>query len=459
MRIPAYLQLVVFLALLSAGAHAAPANARQRPRDAKNWYCYYGPDRVSEQAKYDLVILHTPAATPQVVRQLKDLGVVTIGYISVGADETVRVGNGKGPAGKASWYFDKDKDAQPDIDPVWKSPWANTADPAWRADRVAEARRLVEQCGFDGIFLDTTDNVTIYPEMFDGMVELIESFRRELPEAPIIMNQSWELLRRVATSVDGVMLEGFTTSYDFENKRHRRNPINWDDNGLRQVNKHVMPLRKQHGLAVVVLDYADQNQMDLIQAAADRAASFGFIHCVSTVRLDEIYHYNVTPKADPKYLKPQATPESMSVTLDTPRNGFPAGTVVMPSGCFGGYSVAPIVDGVEDRSKLQWSQVSWASAEDGEPAWVEIRLPEPRAGGELFIEWENGHSSRAFDVQVKESANGLWRDVRKVTHNRTRQCTIELPEKYRVVRINQQPGDGSDKRPDLMWISRIKLKS
>jgi hypothetical protein len=434
-------------------------SARQRLRDAKNYYCYYGADRVSELSKFDVVILHVPAATPQVVRQLKQLGVVTIGYISVGADESVRVGNGKGPGGKASWYFDKNNDNAPDIDPVWKSPWANTADPAWREDRVREAHRLVEECGFNGIFLDTTDNVSIYPEMFDGMVQLIESFRRELPDAPIIMNQSWELLKRCAGTVDGVMLEGFTTSYDFEKKSYRRNPSNWDDNGLRMVKKYVLPVRKQHDLQVVVLDYCKPTDQELIQAAADRAASFGFLHCVAPVELDDVYHYNVTAKTDPKYLKAQATPESLAITLDSPRNGFPAGTQVVPSGAFGGYSVAPIVDGLEDRSKLDWSKVAWASAEDGEPAWLEIRFPKETTGGSLVVEWETGHASRAFSVQTNNAPDGQWSTVCDNSPNRDQTSVIALPPKeYRFIRIIQQPGGGSENRPDLMWVSRLKFK-
>src|SRR3954453_5773528 len=168
---------ITFACSAVAGAARGGGPARQRVRDARSYDCYYGPGRVDELSKYDLVILHTPAATPEVVRQLKERGVVTIGYISCGADESVRDGDGTGPGGKASWYFDKDHDGKPDVDVIWKSPWVNINDPKWHADRVAEARRLVRDAGFDGIFLDTVDNVSVYPEMFDGMVEIIEDFR------------------------------------------------------------------------------------------------------------------------------------------------------------------------------------------------------------------------------------------------------------------------------------------
>src|SRR5688572_27659646 len=113
----------------------AGASARQRVREAKNYYCYYGADRADELAKYDFVVLHTPAATPQLVKTLKDKGVVTIGYITCGEDlPPPRKGDGRGPGGFASWYFDKDNDGKPDTHPIWKSPFANAADPKWRED-------------------------------------------------------------------------------------------------------------------------------------------------------------------------------------------------------------------------------------------------------------------------------------------------------------------------------------
>src|SRR3954470_17029202 len=95
----------IILCTLALACTAAPGagggnTARQRVRDAKSYYCYYGPDRVAELSKYDVVILHTPAATPEIMRQLKEKGIVTIGYISCGSDEFVRDGDGTGPGGK-----------------------------------------------------------------------------------------------------------------------------------------------------------------------------------------------------------------------------------------------------------------------------------------------------------------------------------------------------------------------
>jgi hypothetical protein len=431
--------------------------ARQRVRDAKRYYCYYGAGRVEELARYDVVILHAPAATPETVRALKDRGVVTIGYITCGEDLTVRIGDGTGPGGKASWYFDKDKDGQPDTHPIWKSIFTNAGDRNWRDDRVAEAKRLVNEVGFDGIFLDTVDDVSIYPETFEGMARMIEEFRRALPDAPIVMNQSWELMVKVAPVIDGVMLEGFSTSYDFASKTHRRNPPSWDDAGLARVKKYVEPTRKAHPFQVFVLDYVDPQQVEFAQQAADRAATFGFLHCLAPMALDAVYHINVTGRSDPKWLQRQTTPESMSVTLDKARNGFDAGTQVLPSSCFSGYTVGPIVDGIAERAKLDWSQAAWASAEDGESPWLEVRLPAAKRGGALRIEWEPSHASRDFAVQTKVSDSSEWRDAVRVTDNRDAVVSVTLPtEPYRFIRIQQDANGGGGDRPGLMWVQQIK---
>ena len=451
--------LMLSLALLVAPLDArAATSARQRVREAKSYYCYYGADRAEELKKFEVVILHTPAATAGLVKTLKSNNVVTIGYITCGEDlPPPRKGDGSGPGGFASWYFDKDNDAKPDMHPVWKSPFANAADPKWRADRIKEARRLVEEVGLDGIFLDTVDDVTLYPETFDGMVQLIRDFRAALPDAPIIMNQSWELLLKVAPDIDGLMLEGFSTSYDHESKGYRRNPPSWDDAGLANVKKYIVATRGKFPFKVVVLDYAKPNQKDLIQAAADRAATFGFLHCVAPVSLDDIYETGVIGKADQKWWDAQATPQSLAYTLAQSRNGFPAGTKVLPSSVFPGYGVAAVVDGVEDRAKLDWSKAAWASAEVGEGESLEIRLPQPHRGGTLRIDWQDDHASRAFIVQTRASNASPWQDVRKFDDNRDDVCDIALPKPFETVRILQTAGGGSALRPNLMWISQVRL--
>jgi hypothetical protein len=133
---------------------------------------------------------------------------------------------------------------------------------------------------------------------------------------------------------------------------------------------------------------------------------------------------------------------------------------------FAGYEVAPILDGIVERGKLDWSKAAWASAESDETHSLEIRLPQPRRGGMLKINWQDGHASRAFVVQTFSStaatatseSGGAWRDVKRFAENRDAGCEVALPnEAYDAVRVIQSAGGGSALRPNLMWISQVRL--
>ena len=433
--------------------------ARQRFARAKNFYTYYGGGRVAELSHYDVAVLHTPQMTPAEVGRLTDLGVVAVGYISVGEDDVLRDGDGTGPGGKANWYFDRDADGQPDKNGNWNSHFADAADPKWRADRVETATRMVEEYGFDGIFLDTIDTAQLYPDSAAGMTQLIRELREAMPDKVIVLNQGWAVLPDVAQYGDGIMLESFTATWDFENKSYVMNLPQSLDYHTRRVDGLLNPVRKVHPLKVLVLDYAAKDDLASQQTAADRAATFGFLFAASPIFLDDVYPPIVgTP--DPKWLELLATPESMSYTLGEPANGFPAGSKLVPSGTFAGYTVAPLVDGVADRASLPWNRSSWASGEDGEAASLEIRLPEERTGGTLVIDWngEDGLTpSRAFRVESAQG-DGEWSVVNRVEDNDARRSAVALPGRpYDRLRVVQEPGDGSDQRPNLMWVSQVRL--
>lgn len=446
-------------------APAAPrANRHLPPRarfaQADSFYCYYGSGRVNELSHYDIVIAHSPQMAPADIAALKKLGVVMIGYISVGEDDKLRKGNGQGPGGYASWYFDHDNDGQPDRNNIWNSYYANAADPAWQADRLKAARRLMNEDGYDGIFLDTVDvAASLFPESKPGMIELIRSFRRTAPAAPIVQNQAFGLLAELAPIVDGLMIESFTATYDFENREyilHSPSSLDWT-RGIAQ--NTIDPVRQTTDLQVLVLDYARPDQRESIQMAADRAATFGYRFAAAPIHLDDVYHTGIIGKPDPKWRLRLATPEVMKHVLPAAKNGFPAGTVLMPSGCYGGYRVDPIVDGVRDREKLHWTNAAWASADDGDVAWLEIRFPQPQSRRTLRVRWatDNGrlHASRDYRVEVQRS--GKWHIVQHVTGN-TAEVTIHtLPaDPFDAVRLYQPPGGGNKLRPNLMWIAQVE---
>ena len=440
--------------------------ARTRFKQAGSYYCYYGADRVPELSHYDINILHIPAQSPENVRKLSGLGVVTVGYISVGEDEHLRVGNGKGPGGKASWYFDRDKDGQPDSNTTWRSYFANAGDPEWRKDRLLEAKKLVEEYGFDGFFLDTIEVPDIYPESRPGMIQLVEELRHAFPDKVIVVNRAFHLLSepRISSNIDGVMFESFTTSYDFDTHSYIKFEPQSLDATRTTIERDVAPAIKQYGLRVLALDYCDKDNTEWKQLDFDRAVSFGFLPCVGPISIDDIYDTRgIVGKSDPKYLTRLATAQTMSVKLDAPRNGFPAGTVVEPSSCFMGYSAAAVVDGIKDRAKLPWSKANWAS---DEPEQTEqsllIKLGAPVSGGTVRItfakdggQWYPSHKMR---IEVRGQGASSWQLLQRLADNRANVLEIALPTGATdAIRITQEPGGGSDARPNLMWVGQVEI--
>lgn len=433
--------------------------ARQRFRDARSFYTYYGGGKVAELSRHDIAVLHTPMMASADVRRLSDLGVVTVGYISIGESSKLLDGDGSGPGGKASWYFDQDGNGEPDQNAIWKSWYANTNDPAWRANRVAEAKRLVEEYGFDGIFLDVLNVSEIYPESRPGMLQMIQDLRDALPYAVIVMNQGFDLVAESAPLVDGFMMESFTATYDFETKQYRLHDPASLDFALRRATKVLNPAIDKAPLRVMVLDYALQSDREAMQFAANRATSLGYLFSASPIMLDEVYADIPVGEANEKWLQRQMTPEKLAHKLTKASNGFPARTVVTPSSCFIGYTVAPVVDPSTDRSGCSWSDAAWASAEDGEEPWLEIGMPESRQGGSLLINWHDaGGPSRNFQVQVRENDDASWQNVDSTVDAAAQISTHALPNtSFCQIRVTQPADGGSADRPGLMWIARIEL--
>jgi hypothetical protein len=227
------------------------------------------------------------------------------------------------------------------------------------------------------------------------------------------------------------------------------------------MDNDVLPAVKQYKFKVLALDYCQPDQTDRIQTAFDRAATFGMIPTVSSIFLDEVYDTtHVKAKLDAKYLSKLATPATLTVTLNSDRNGFPAGTAIEPSSCFLGYSVAAVVDGIKDRHAIPWSKAAWASAEEpGIGQQLELLFPHPIDGGHLRITFafDNGKwkTSRKLGVECQSSYSAAWQQM-PVTLTESSADTVLTGPVHRL-RITQAAGDGCVDRPDLMWIAQIEL--
>jgi hypothetical protein len=444
-------------------ALAPPApDARPRFKKIGSYACYYGKGQVEALAQRDAAIIETKSHTPESVAAIRRDGTLAIGYISAGEDDKLRKGDGRGPGGFDSAYYDRNGDNKPDRNEIWSSYFTNAASEAWISHFLGQAKRMREEYGVDGFFLDTVETFTLYTENRKPMVDLIKRLRAEHPDAVIVLNRGWDLLADLGGTVDGLMYESFTLSYDFGSKSYVRMRPSALDEGREIHERFLKPAQEAHGLVVLALDYAAGPDEPGIQDSVDRAVSFNMIPEISNIYLDQIYPHKFQGRKSEVWLKKFLTPESMSFTADKPMNGFPQGTKVIPSSLYPDYEVAPVLDGRADKASLGWRNRAWASTERPDPHWLEFALPQAQPVSAVKVVWatDNGEAfpSKRFAVQVQDAKKETWETVYQTDSNLSKDTVASFsPREVKKIRVWQEPEGGSSARPNLMWVEQVAI--
>jgi len=203
---------------------AAPLGAASpsRPSVSGPVICFYGPPPLEKLAAYRTVVLQPGLVTAADVAYLQNRGCRVLGYISLGEDDHLRRGNGRGPAGRAPWYVDEHvgpgfskpgADGQPDSNPDWASYYVDPSDRGWRTVVRAQAELIHETLGMDGVFADTVliprDVFTTAKErrMLKGMASLVGSLKSWSGGGAVIVNNGGAELAAMGDKVDGIMIE------------------------------------------------------------------------------------------------------------------------------------------------------------------------------------------------------------------------------------------------------------
>ncbi|MFA6962309.1 MAG: discoidin domain-containing protein [Opitutaceae bacterium] len=442
----------------------ARSDARSAFKKIQSYSCFYGPGRTPDLVTRDAAIIETRAQSVAEVNALRAAGRLAIGYISIGEDSELRTGDTKGPGGYDSTYFDRNGDNLPDKNETWNSYFANAASPAWRTHFLARADEIIKTHGVDGFFLDTIETSLSYRDSFPAMVSLIHELRARHPSAVIVMNRGWDLLPDLGATPDGIMFESFTLSYDFAEKRYvTMRPSAWDQ-GLAIWQKLIHPAQQKYGLVALALDYAPSADSPEIALAYDRAATLGMIPCVTSIMLDSFYDIAYQGRPDARWFSPAETADTRIVTMDTERNGFPAGTRVTPSSNYADYTVAAVVDGVTDKTSLGWRDRAWASTESRDEHSLEFTLPAASSASGVTIDWarDNGRAfpARSFRVEVRPAGPDAtaWTRVDQVKDNTSERSLITFdPADITGLRIVQASSGGASARPNLMWVEQVSL--
>lgn len=260
--------------LISIGVGLAQEGARAGVHDIENYVVYYGKGKLEALSTFDLAIIQPDTLSKEELARLKASGTLVVAYLSVGEAEPAR-----------PWYLDGR------VDPGWllskNENWGSYLVDVNQKGWQQLMRELTGEFldgGFDGVFLDTVDTVDAYSETVPGMVDLIKGLREAYPQALLVQNRGFTVLDELTGTIDALMFESLTGSYDFGNDTYV-----YADNSF--LAEELAELKKRTDLVILALDYADTPATAYRAVAA--AKGYGFVPAVSTILLDEIPDYGL----------------------------------------------------------------------------------------------------------------------------------------------------------------------
>ena len=167
------------------------------------------------------------------------------------------------------------------INEQWRTAYVDCRSEAWQAYLLADVIPALRAQGFQGLFLDTLDVQESFPETRPGVIQLLQRIRLTFPDLYLIANRGFSLLDKMAPLVDALLFESYS-SY------HQGNvcwPWPIQDHAWLEIQAARL---RATGLPILALDYANLDQVALINYAHGRARAAGFIPYVTNWALDII---------------------------------------------------------------------------------------------------------------------------------------------------------------------------
>ncbi|WP_407542182.1 endo alpha-1,4 polygalactosaminidase (plasmid) [Deinococcus radiomollis] len=207
-------------------APVSPSPSRHRHELA----IYYGQGALPTLARYRRVVVQPGHFGAEKVQWLQQRGVQVLAYLSLGEVE----------ATDALW-------ATGEYRPEWNTKLVDLTSPVWRAQ--VQDQVLREKGIFDGFFLDTLESATDDPRQMRAMLKLVRSVRQWAGPKYLMANRGFELLKRLRGTINGVLIEAFSTTWADGYRPYTRQELTYTAELLKQAKRLKMD--------VYALDYAD----------------------------------------------------------------------------------------------------------------------------------------------------------------------------------------------------------
>lgn len=276
MRIIAIILLAV---IIGAGSFLLWKNMRK-----EHWAVYYGgPIELSAFQKFDLLIFDSEVHPP--LAPLKADGKTVLGYLSLGQAD---------PRRNFYHVFTEKNLLLPASPEIITQYVINIRKPEWSQYVLDTMMPAIMAEGFDGIFIDTLDNVIQpeqadpkkYPDMIKSSVLLVKAIRARYPNIKIMVNRGFELLPFIANDIDMELAESLYTNVLPGDKHVIREPQEYQSLMALLQNARL----QSPSLKVYSLDYwPPQDKEGVVRLYQDERKKFGFIPYVSTMDLQSVY--------------------------------------------------------------------------------------------------------------------------------------------------------------------------
>jgi uncharacterized protein (TIGR01370 family) len=208
------------------------------------------------------------------VEALKANGATVLSYLSVGEVGTYR------------YYFDDMKKCGfLGENENFNSHFINLADSSCYNLFFTTIIPKIMKAGFDGLFLDTVDDVAPYTarnNLQPDMVRLIKQIQTNYPKAVIIQNDGLFLLDKTAKTVNAVLKEDIATLYNFDTKSYALRSKKSYKSDVQNINH----LAQKYHIPFLLVDYAVSDSLRSLAEA--RLDTLAYPYFITDIGLDNL---------------------------------------------------------------------------------------------------------------------------------------------------------------------------
>ncbi len=275
--------VILAISLVLSAVFFVSANAIGKDKIEK-WVVYYGEALPSDRfIDYDLIVFDSRAHPP--LRPLQNRGKILLGYLSVGEAEKYR----------HDFSTIEEMGALLEENPEWPDHFVvDMRNRQWVKYLIEVKIPGILHRGFDGLMLDTIDSALYlwekdkikYAGMDQAAIDLIGAIRQHYPDIKIMVNRGFQVLPKVAPSIDMVLAESIMVDFKNNSTEAKYFPESVTEGvvsiitGAKKVN---------NDLKVYSLDYwpiADEAEVKNIYM---KQRERGYVPYVSTIDLMEEY--------------------------------------------------------------------------------------------------------------------------------------------------------------------------